>query len=147
LPSPDEIIEIIERIRATIGAECLDNIRNIDGCRVVCNNKGLLLKMRFDNCANNYFERQGGCDCIFLFCDKIFLIECKKGKFGSSDAKKAINQIKSCNEFIRDELGYRGFIEVIIYYGKSMDPIAITRLKIELKSFILKIFKCGESFN
>lgn len=136
--------ELIEIIKNTIKnqKDCFD-FDNIDGCRVKC--LDCRLKVRFDKCAASYFGFDGGCDCVVIFKDKISLIECKNGKFGSSDAKKSIKQIEKCHEFVKNN-GNNRYIEAVIYYGKGIEPISMNRVRIELKrsNLPVKFYKCGD---
>ncbi len=136
--------ELIEIIKNTIKnqKECFD-FDNIDGCRVKC--PDCQLKVRFDKCAASYFGFNGGCDCIIVFKDKISLIECKNGAFGSSDAKKSVKQIEKCYEFVIKNNSSNRFIEAVIYYGKGTRSISVNRVKTDLKLLKLpvKFLQCG----
>lgn len=138
-----ELIEIIKN--AVQNTECFD-FSNIDGCRVKC--PDCLLKVRFDNCADSYFGFDGGCDCIIIFKNKITLIECKNGYFGSSDAKKSIKQIEKCYAFIKNN-GYNRYIEAAIFFGGGINTISMKRVIIELKGLSLSVefYKCGHELN
>ncbi|MCX9011738.1 MAG: hypothetical protein OIN66_11530 [Candidatus Methanoperedens sp.] len=135
--------ELIEIIKNTIKntKECFE-FYNVDGCRVKCPN--CQLKIRFDGCANSYFGVKGGCDCIIIFKDKISLVECKNGKFGSSDAKNSIEQIKKCCNFVKNN-GNDRFIEAVIYHGGGVEYMSMSRVKIELERLHLSVefYKCG----
>ncbi len=122
--------------------ECFD-FTNIDGCRDKCSD--CLLRVRFDKCADIYFEFDGGCDCIIIFKNKISLVECKNGKFGSSDAKQSIKQIEKCHEFVKNN-GNNRYIEAVIYYGKGIDYTSMSRVRTDLKMSHLsvKFYRCGQ---
>ncbi len=136
-----ELIEIIKK-NVKNKNECFD-FDNIDGCRVKIPN--CQLKVRFDKCVASYFGFDGGCDCIVIFKYKISLIECKNGKFGSSDAKKSVEQIKKCHEFVKKN-GNNRYIEAVIYYWSGIETISMNRVLAELKSSNLsvKFYKCGQ---
>ncbi len=136
-----ELIEIIKN-RIKNQKKCFD-FDNIDGCRVKC--PDCRLKVRFDKCAASYFGFDGGCDCIIIFKDKICLIECKNGKFGSSDAKKSVKQIEKCYEFVKNN-GNNQYTEAVIYFGEGIESISMNRVKAELKSSNLpvKFYRCGD---
>ncbi len=139
-------LELINIIKNKINKEECFDCKNIDGCRVKCSD--CLLKVRFDNCANIYFGVDGGCDCIIILKNKIALIECKNGKFGSSDAKKASEQIKKCFKFIKNK-GYSGYIEGVIYF-RYIDSTSKSRVEIELRhkrKIPVKFCKCGEDMS
>jgi hypothetical protein len=135
--------ELIEIIKNTVQNEECFYFSNIDGCRVKCSD--CLLKVRFDGCADSYFGFDGGCDCIVIFKDKICLIECKNGKFGSSDAKKSVKQIEKCYKFVKNNSNNR-HIEAVVYFGEGIEYTSMSRVKAELKWLYLsvKFYKCGQ---
>ncbi len=143
----NEIEALIDKITNKIKNEkCFDFSYNIDGCRIKATH--YKLKLGFDGCADGYFGVNGGCDCIFIFPNKVCIVECTTGKFGSTDAKRKPKQIKECYTVVRN-LGYQGLIEAIIYY-ETIDSTAKNRAEIELKDikkkdkgFIVKFFRCG----
>lgn len=133
--------ELIEIIKEKVQDKGCFEFSNIDGCKVKCSD--CQLKVRFDGCANKYFGVDGGCDCIVIWRSKIALIECKTGKFGSSDAKKASVQIKKCYEFVKNE-NIKDNIEAIIFY-ENIEYTSRSRVKIDLKilKIPIKFYKCG----
>ena len=143
----DETDSLIRRIMDKVDDDCFEFGNNIDGCKVKASR--FSHKVRFDECANEYFGVEGGCDCIFIFPDKVCIVECTTGKFGSEDAERKPKQIRECYRVIRS-LGYRGLITAVFYYG-SINKISKERAEIELKDlkkkdrgFIIKFLKCGK---
>ncbi len=130
--------KLIELMKKTVKNDDCFNFNKIDGCRVICSK--CLLRIKFDNCAGIYFNVKGGCDCIIFWNNKVALIECKLGKFGSSDAKKASEQIKKCHEFVQSK-GYDGHIEAVIYF-ESIDYMSKSRVEKDLE-IPVKFHKCG----
>ena len=127
----NEIEKLIEKLKNKINDNsCFDFNLHIDCCRIKAS--GYKLKIRFDECADRYFGKDGGCDCIFIFSDKVCIVECTRGKFGSRDAKRKPKQIKVCYNLIRS-LGYRGLIVAIFYYEHFEKNISKERVKLELR--------------
>lgn len=144
-----KIDKLIETIKSKIGNDCFEFALHIDCCRIRLSNerrKCLMLKIRFDKCADKYLGLNGGCDCIFVFPDKISLIECTTGKFRDTDAKRKPEQIKRCYEFIRS-LNYNGLIEIVIY-SNYFKKTAMCRFENELKDVkkkgaVIRFLRCG----
>ncbi len=144
-----EIDRLIEKLKDKINDnDCFDFSLHIDCCRIKAS--GYKLKIRFDGCADRYFSKDGGCDCIFIFSDKVCIVECTTGKFGSRDAKRKPEQIKACYNLVRS-LGYKGLIVAILYYESFDKNISKKRVELELKNikkkdrgFIIKYRKCGK---
>jgi hypothetical protein len=68
-----EIERLIELLKSRINDEnCFEFSNNIDGCKIRA--RGYKLKIRFDGCANKYFNVDGGCDCIFVFSNKVCIV-------------------------------------------------------------------------
>ncbi len=145
----DEIDKLIEKLKNKINDDdCFDFSLHIDCCGIKASR--YKLKIKFDGCADRYFGKDGGCDCIFIFSDKVCVVECTTGKFGSRDAKRKPEQIKACYNLVRS-LGYRGLIVAIFYYESFSKNISKERVELELKDikkkdkgFIIKFRKCGK---
>lgn len=144
-----EIEKLIKTLKNKINDDnCFEFSNNIDGCVIKASN--YKLKVRFDGCADRYFSKDGGCDCIFIFSDEVCIVECTTGKFGSRDAKRKSEQIKACYNLVRS-LSYRGLIVAIFYYESFSKNISKERVELELKDikkkdrgFIIKFRKCGK---
>jgi hypothetical protein len=119
----NEIERLIELLKSRINDEnCFEFSNNIDGCKISISKKGykeLKLKIKIDKCADRYLfkesEKEKKCDCIFIFSDKVCIVECTTGKFGSRDLKNKPEQIRRCYKLIRS-YGYRGLIVAFFYY-------------------------------
>ncbi len=127
----EEIEKLIKALKDRINDDnCFKFGNNIDGCVIKASN--YILKIRFDKCADRHFGRDGGCDCIFIFPDKVCIVECTTGKFDSRDAKRKPEQIRVCYTLIRS-LGYRGLIVAIFYYESFSKNISKERVELELR--------------
>ncbi|WP_456370607.1 hypothetical protein [Geoglobus sp.] len=142
---PDTEI-LAKELREMLKGNCLDFSNNIDGCRI--KSSEYILKVKFDKCADKNFDVDGGCDCIFILRDKVAIVECTRGNFGSRDAIRKPEQLKKCYEVVR-RLGYSGLIVMVIYFrhisntAKSRAEIELKNLKRKDKKLILKFLKCG----
>jgi len=140
-----EIDRLIEKLKDKINDDdCFDFGLHIDCCRIKAS--GYKLKVRFDWCANEYFSVDGGCDCIFIFSDKVCVVECTRGKFSDSDANVKFEQLRKCYHLIRS-LGYKGFVQPVIYFGKSAKASALSKIRNKIKkefNVVPKICKCDK---
>ena len=117
----NEIEKLIEKLKNKINDNsCFDFNLHIDCCRIKAS--GYRLKIRFDECADRYFGKDGGCDCIFIFSNKVCVVECTS----DSDANVKFEQLRKCYNLIRN-LGYNGFIQPVIYLGKSAKASALSK--------------------
>ncbi len=148
----NEIDKLIKTLKSKINDnDCVNFKLHIDCCRIKISR--YLLKIRFDKCADRFFGKNGGCNCIFIFSDKVCIVECTTGEFGSLDAKRKPKQIKECYDLIRS-LGYKGLIVAVFYYEHFGKKISKERIELELKDikkrdrgFIIRFKKCGESLS
>ena len=145
----DEIHKLIKTLKDKIEGDCFNFKLHIDCCRI--RSSKYKLKVRFDGCADRFFNKSGGCDCIFIFSDKVCLVECTTGTFGSLGARRKPKQIRECYDLIRS-LDYKGLIVAIIYY-ESFKSVSKKRVEIELKeikkgdkNFFFRFCKCGDCF-
>ena len=149
----NEIERLIELLKSRVNDEnCFEFSNNIDGCKVGA--KGYKLKIKVDKCADKYLfeesEEEKKCDCIFIFSDKVCIVERTTGKFGSRDLKNKPEQIRRCYKLIRS-YGYRGLIVAFFYYEhfdkfvtqKSVENRLKDIKKVD-KGFIIRFRKCGE---
>ena len=144
-----EIDKLVGIIKSKIDNDCFEFPLHIDCCRIKLSNerrKSLMLKIRFDGCADECLGLEGGCDCIFVFPDKVSLVECTAGKFRDTDARRKPKQIKKCYEFIKS-LNHSGLIEIVIY-SDHFKKTAMYRFESELedvkkKGAIIRFLRCG----
>ena len=136
------IQDFIEAIEEIVGEEC-NECDNIDGCRI--RYRQFLRKFRFDGCLGRFYDIQGGCDCIIALNNKVVLVECKRGQFGSSDAKRASKQFEKCADFVKRIVGYHWKISAMLFSEKRK-PMAMNKIHAEMKRLKIPIkFKnCGD---
>ena len=144
-----KIDEIVKRMESKIDSNCFDFSLHIDCCRIVLSNerrKDLIIKVRFDGCADEFLGSRGGCDCILVFSDKICLVECTSGKFRDSEVGRRSIQIRKCYEFVRS-LGYDGLVEIVIYSnhfkGMAMKKFEHELKDVKKKGAIIRFLRCG----
>ena len=95
---------------------------------------------KFNNCIS-----PSGCDVIVIIDNDIIVIDLKSGRLGRDDAKDAINELKTCIDYVKSRVKTIRTIYAVIYYGKRVDDTArnyIYREKHELKRLNIPVVLC-----